>query len=94
MGPMPLQDIPIVIADAQDQASIDAMVGKTDVIVGCAGPFEVCSGGVVDASVRLGTHYCDITGECVISPSQPRATDMEQHLCMGAHTLVAYPITA
>jgi len=53
----------LIVADAADQTSIDIMVGQTEVIAACAGPFFLYGEGVVDASVRLGTHYCDITGE-------------------------------
>ncbi|CAD7696843.1 unnamed protein product [Ostreobium quekettii] len=57
------KDVPLIIADAADQTSIDSMVGQTDVIAACAGPFFLYGEGVVDACVRLGTQYCDITGE-------------------------------
>ncbi|CAD7695806.1 unnamed protein product [Ostreobium quekettii] len=57
------KDVPLIVADAADQTSLDRMVEQTDVVVACAGPFFMYSEGVVDASVRLGTHYCDITGE-------------------------------
>lgn len=50
------------MADSADQRSVDRMVSQTDVIIACAGPFSKYSTPVVDASVRLGTTYCDITG--------------------------------
>ena len=56
------QEVPLLVADATNQESVDSVVGQADVVIGCAGPFELYGGSVVDASIRLGTHYCDITG--------------------------------
>jgi short subunit dehydrogenase-like uncharacterized protein len=55
--------IDIVVADSRDQASVDAMVSSTRVLLTTAGPFALYGTPVVDACVRVGTHYCDITGE-------------------------------
>lgn len=55
--------IDLIVADSSDQASIDAMVSKTRVLLTTAGPFARYGTPVVDACVRFGTHYCDITGE-------------------------------
>src|SRR5205807_5538736 len=33
------------------------------IVLSTAGPFQLYSGAVVDACVRLGAHYVDITGE-------------------------------
>eukprot|EP00803_Ostreobium_quekettii_P002918 evm.model.scf_2725.1 EVM.evm.TU.scf_2725.1 scf_2725:11911-17424(-) len=57
------KDVPLILADAEDQASIDEMVAQTEVIIATAGPFALCGECIVDASVRMGTHYCDVTGE-------------------------------
>jgi short subunit dehydrogenase-like uncharacterized protein len=56
-------DIPIFVADASDANAIDAFVGRTRVVLAMAGPFALYADKVVDACVRLGTHYADITGE-------------------------------
>mmetsp|Transcript_4575 Transcript_4575/g.8614 ORF Transcript_4575/g.8614 Transcript_4575/m.8614 type:complete len:448 (-) Transcript_4575:347-1690(-) len=56
-------DFDLLVADSKDQASIDEFVGKAQVVMALAGPFMNYSKGVVDACVRLGTDYCDITGE-------------------------------
>ncbi len=52
-----------IIADSSDPASIDAMVAQSTVIVTTAGPFALYGTPVVEACVRHGVHYCDITGE-------------------------------
>jgi short subunit dehydrogenase-like uncharacterized protein len=53
----------IIVADSADQSSIDAMVRQARVVVSTAGPFARYGTPVVDACVRLGTDYVDITGE-------------------------------
>ncbi len=53
----------ILIADSQDQAAVDAIAGQTRVLLNTAGPFALYGSAIVDACVRLQTHYVDITGE-------------------------------
>lgn len=55
--------MPIIVADADDLASIGAMVAQTKVVITTAGPFDVFGHTLVRACAELGTHYCDITGE-------------------------------
>lgn len=53
----------ILVADAQDQQAVDAIVSKTRVLLTTAGPFSLYGSRIVDACVRYKTHYVDITGE-------------------------------
>ncbi len=53
----------ILIADSKDQATVDAVVSRTRIVLNTAGPFALYGTPVVDACVRFGTHYVDITGE-------------------------------
>ena len=55
--------VDVLVADSTDQASVDVMVGGTHVLLSTAGPFALYGTPVVDACVRFGTHYVDITGE-------------------------------
>lgn len=55
--------VPALLADASDQSAIDAIVKRTKVLLTTAGPFAIYGTGFVDACVRFGTHYTDITGE-------------------------------
>lgn len=55
--------VPAIAADSSDQPAIDAMVQRTRVLLTTAGPFAQYGNGLVDACVRFGTHYVDITGE-------------------------------
>ena len=57
--------ITAIEADSANQTLIDAMVARTRVMLSTAGPFAQYGDRLVDACVRLGTHYADITGETV-----------------------------
>ena len=53
----------ILIADSDDQESIDQLVQKTRVILTAVGPYARYGSGLVAACAKHGTHYCDLTGE-------------------------------
>ena len=55
--------VPVILAESSDQTAIDTMVKRTRVLLTTAGPFALYGTGIVDACVRMRTHYCDITGE-------------------------------
>lgn len=55
--------VDVLVADSQNQQAIDAIVPQTRVLLNTAGPFAVYANALVDACVRLRTHYIDITGE-------------------------------
>ena len=54
--------VDILVADAQDQQAVDAIVSKTRVLLTTAGPFSLYGRKIVDACVRYKTHYVVITG--------------------------------
>jgi short subunit dehydrogenase-like uncharacterized protein len=53
----------VVVADAQDQASVRRAVEGARVVLNTAGPFARLGDPVVAACVEWGRHYADITGE-------------------------------
>ncbi len=53
----------IVVAEAHDAAAMDALARSAKVVLSTAGPFALYGSALVDACVRHGTHYVDITGE-------------------------------
>jgi short subunit dehydrogenase-like uncharacterized protein len=57
------RSVDILVADAQDQPAVDAIVSKTRVLLTTAGPFSLYGTKIVDACVRYKTHHVDITGE-------------------------------
>ena len=58
-----LRDTDLIVAPSQDQAAVDAVVARARIVLSTAGPFALYGTPVVDACVRFGTHYVDITGE-------------------------------
>ncbi|KAK9829269.1 hypothetical protein WJX72_004892 [[Myrmecia] bisecta] len=58
-----LKTLDILLGDIKDEASLDALVSQTQVLLATAGPFARLATPLVAACVRNGTHYCDITGE-------------------------------
>lgn len=55
--------VPIVIADSQDEASLQAMVQRTKVICTTVGPYARYGSKLVAACVAHQTDYCDLSGE-------------------------------
>jgi short subunit dehydrogenase-like uncharacterized protein len=55
--------VAVLVADSRDQDAVDSIVAKTQVLLNTAGPFALYGSPIVDACVRLQTHYVDITGE-------------------------------
>lgn len=58
-----MQDVPILCGDVGNQASVDAVVKGSRVVLSTTGPYALMGTPVVDACVRMRTHYCDLTGE-------------------------------
>ena len=56
-------DVPLLIADASDEASLQALCAQTKVIISTVGPYALYGEPLVRACVETGTDYCDLTGE-------------------------------
>ena len=56
-------DVPVIVADSFDAASLDAMVRSTRVVCTTVGPYTKYGTPLVEACATAGTHYCDLTGE-------------------------------
>jgi len=55
--------VEVVVGDALDRASLDAVVSRTRVVASTAGPFAAYGSHLVAACVEAGVSYADITGE-------------------------------
>ncbi len=55
--------VPLVVADAADKASVDAMVGRAQVIITTVGPYQLYGSDLVRACAVAGTDYVDLCGE-------------------------------
>jgi short subunit dehydrogenase-like uncharacterized protein len=47
----------------EDKKSLEYTLKEVDLVVHCAGPFSLTSERMVEACLRMGKHYTDITGE-------------------------------
>ena len=56
-------DLPLVLADAQDPASLAAMVASTRVVITTVGPYQLYGSPLVAACAAAGTDYVDLCGE-------------------------------
>ncbi|MGN3974881.1 saccharopine dehydrogenase family protein [Tsuneonella sp. SYSU-LHT278] len=56
---------PLVIADADDPGTLDAMCHRTRVVLTTVGPYQLYGEELVAACVRAGTDYADLCGEPV-----------------------------
>ena len=56
-------DVPIIIADSYDEASLKNMVAQTDVVLTTTGPYQLYGEGLFKACAEAGTHYVDLCGE-------------------------------
>lgn len=56
-------DVPLIIADASNPASLDAMARRAKVIITTVGPYQLYGEPMVAACVKAGTDYVDLCGE-------------------------------
>ncbi len=55
--------MPILLANADEQSSLEALCRQCDVIISTVGPYALFGEPMVKACVETGTDYCDLTGE-------------------------------
>ena len=56
-------DTPLVVADANDPASLDEMTKRARVIITTVGPYQLYADDFLPACVKNGTDYTDLSGE-------------------------------
>lgn len=74
-------DTPLVVADADDPASLRAMCEQASVILTTVGPYQLYGSDLVAACVETGTGYVDLCGE----PAWMRAM-IDQHHARAQQT--------
>jgi short subunit dehydrogenase-like uncharacterized protein len=55
--------LPIIVADAANEAQLKAMCDQTRVVVSTVGPYALYGEPLVKVCAETGTDYCDLTGE-------------------------------
>ncbi len=56
-------DTPMIVADADDQASLNAMAARAGCIITTVGPYQLYGEALVAACAEAGTDYVDLCGE-------------------------------
>ncbi|MEE4152974.1 MAG: saccharopine dehydrogenase NADP-binding domain-containing protein [Erythrobacter sp.] len=56
-------DTPLVLADADDPAALEAMCARTRVVLTTVGPYQLYGDNLLAACVATGTDYADLCGE-------------------------------
>jgi short subunit dehydrogenase-like uncharacterized protein len=59
----------------EDKKSLEYTLKEVDFVVHCAGPFSLTSEKMVEACLRLGKHYLDITGEIAVFEAMARRNE-------------------
>lgn len=72
------KDLPLVLGDSLDAASVGALVQRTRVVCTTVGPYARYGEALARACAEAGVHYCDLTGETqfirrIIDSSHDRA---------------------
>lgn len=57
------KETPLVVADANDPASIEAMVRRAKAVVTTVGPYQLYGDALIAACAAAGTDYLDLCGE-------------------------------
>ncbi len=57
------ENIPLIIAEAGDEAALQAMCEQTRVVISTVGPYALYGELLVKTCVETGTDYCDLAGE-------------------------------
>ena len=83
------QSTPLVVADADDQESLEAMCNRTRVVITTVGPYQLYGDGLVAACVKTGTDYTDLCGEPAwmrekIDEHQEAAEASGAHICFSS----------
>lgn len=68
--------LPHAVVGLDDAAGLDRMLGAAPFVLHCAGPYAETARPMVDACLRTGRHYLDITGEIPVLEAM-RARDDE-----------------
>ncbi len=82
-----VKGIPMVVADAQDEAALAKLAASTRVVLSCAGPYALYGSKLVAACVEHQTHYCDITGE---SPWMRQMIDAHHEKALSDGTRIVH----
>ena len=80
---------PLIVADADDPASLTAMAGRSRVVITTVGPYQLYGEPLVAACAAAGTDYADLCGEPgwmheMIARYDAAAAASGAHICFSA----------
>jgi short subunit dehydrogenase-like uncharacterized protein len=83
------KDTPLVVADAADGISLDAMVRRARVVLTTVGPYQLYGSELVAACAAAGTDYADLCGEPgwmreMIDRHHKTAAETGAHICFSS----------
>jgi len=58
-----LSKIPIIIANVNDDESLEKMARQAKIVVNCCGPYRLYGEPVIKACIKNSTHHVDVSGE-------------------------------
>lgn len=56
-------ELPLIVADAHDEAALQSLCEQTRVVISTVGPYDLYGDTLVKVCAQTGTDYCDLTGE-------------------------------
>ncbi|MBN7769026.1 saccharopine dehydrogenase NADP-binding domain-containing protein [Marinobacter daepoensis] len=56
-------ELPVILADASDEAALTDLCNQTRVVISTVGPYALFGETLVKVCAETGTDYCDLTGE-------------------------------
>ncbi len=56
-------ELPLIVADAHDEATLQRLCEQTRVVISTVGPYDLYGDTLVKVCAQTGTDYCDLTGE-------------------------------
>ena len=62
-----LAAIRVIVADVEDELSLQEMASQCHVVVNCVGPYGFYGETVVRACIESGAHHLDVSGEPQVS---------------------------
>ncbi|THD81777.1 MAG: saccharopine dehydrogenase [Phenylobacterium sp.] len=82
------KDVPLIVADADDPASLEAMVRRAKAVITTVGPYQLYGDALVAACAAAGTDYLDLCGEVnwmakVIAAHDATAKRTGARLCLS-----------
>ncbi|WGS54139.1 saccharopine dehydrogenase NADP-binding domain-containing protein [Paraburkholderia sp. D15] len=57
------QNVPVIVADAENESQLRSMCEQTRVVVSTVGPYALYGEPLIKVCAETGTDYCDLTGE-------------------------------